>query len=133
MNEAARTRELRMELLRMRAHVQRAEVAAAMRTLRSDTRRLRSFAGAAGSLGAALRGRRDWLGLIAGTITGRPWLASLALGALRALKRKPLLAAIAASALALGIVARGGRRSTADAERDGGTDEAADDRIDDWA
>ncbi len=111
MNEQARMRELRMELLRMRAQVERAEVVAALRAVRSDTRRLRSFAGVAGSLGAALRGRRDWLGMLAGTVTGRPWLAALALGALRALKRRPMLAAIAASALALGLVARGGRQA----------------------
>jgi hypothetical protein len=128
MNEQARMRELRMELLRMRAQVERAEVATAMRELRSGTRRLRSFAGAAGTLGAALRGRRDWLGLLAGTVTGRPWLAAAALGALRALKKRPMLAVVAAGALALGIVARGGRRAPAP------VDEALDDdRIDDWA
>lgn len=128
MNEQARMRELRMELLRMRAQVERADVAAAMRELRTDTRRLRSFAGAAGTLGAVLRGRRDWLGLIAGTVTGRPWLAAAALGALRALKKRPMLAVVAAGALALGIVARGGRRAPAPVDE--GLD---DDRIDDWA
>ncbi len=122
MNDQARMRELRMELLRMRAQVERAEVAAAMRAVRSDTRRLRSFAGAAGSLGAALRGRRDWLGLLAGTVTGRPWLAALALGAVRTLKRRPMLAVIAAGALALGLVARGGRQAA-----------PAEEPVDDWA
>jgi hypothetical protein len=103
MNDAAKMRELRMEMLRMRAHVERAEVASAMRELRVGTRRLRTFAGVAGSLGAALRGRRDWLGLVAGTVTGRPWLASLALGAVRALKRRPLLAAVAVAAVVIGV------------------------------
>jgi hypothetical protein len=103
MNEQRRMRELRMEMLRMRAEVERDEAASAMRELRGGASRLRTFAGAAGSLGAALRGRRDWPALIAGMVSGRPWLAAAALGAVRALKRKPLLAGIAIAALVAGL------------------------------
>lgn len=103
MNEQRRMRELRMEMLRMRAEVERDQAASAMRELRGGARRLRTFAGAAGSLGAALRGRRDWPALIAGMVSGRPWLAAAALGAVRALKRKPLLAGVAIAALAAGL------------------------------
>jgi hypothetical protein len=103
MNEQRRMRELRMEMLRMRAEVERDEAASAMRELRGGARRLRTFAGAAGSVGAALRGKRDWPALIAGAVSGRPWLAAAALGAVRALKRKPLLAGVAIAALVAGL------------------------------
>jgi hypothetical protein len=112
-NDRRRMRELRMEMLRMRAEVERAEVASAMRELRGGARRLRTFAGVAGSLGAALRGRRDWPALIAGAVSGRPWLAAAALGAVRALKKRPMLLAAAIGAVALGAWVRGARRPRA--------------------
>lgn len=103
MSEASRNRELRMEMLRMRAAVERGEVAASLRELRGSTGRLRNLASVAGSLGAAVSNRSSWMGLLASSVTGRPWLAALALGAVRALKRRPLLAAVAIGAVAIGM------------------------------
>jgi hypothetical protein len=116
MNDQRRMRELRMEMLRMRAEVERAEAASAIRDLRGGARRLRTFVGAAGSLGAALRGGRDWPALIAGVVSGRPWLAAAALGTVRSLKRKPVLAVVAIAALVAGLrFARPPRDRTPDA------------------
>jgi hypothetical protein len=103
MSDASRNRELRMEMLRMRAAVERGEVASALRDLRGSTGRLRNLASVAGSLGAAVSNRSSWMGLLASSVTGRPWLAALALGAVRALKRRPLLAAVAIGAVAIGM------------------------------
>jgi hypothetical protein len=103
MSDASRNRELRMEMLRMRAAVERGEVASALRDLRGSTGRLRNLASVAGSLGAAVSNRSSWMGLLATSVTGRPWLAALALGAVRALKRRPLLAAVAIGAVAVGM------------------------------
>lgn len=93
MNGKSRDRELRMEMLRMRAAIERGEVAASWRELRAGAGGLRNLASLAGSVGAAVAGRSGWVGLLASSATGRPWLAALALGAVRALKRRPLLAA----------------------------------------
>lgn len=103
MSEASRNRELRMEMLRMRAAVERGEVAASLRELRGSTGRLRNIASVAGSLTAAVSSRSGWMGLLASSVTGRPWLAALALGAVRALKRRPLLAAVAIGAVVIGM------------------------------
>ncbi len=103
MSDKSHHRELRMEMLRMRASVERAEVAASLRDLRGSTGRLRNFASVAGGVSAAVAGRSGWMGLLASSVTGRPWLAALALGAVRALKRKPLLAAVAIGAVTIGM------------------------------
>ncbi len=103
MSDKSQDRALRMEMLRMRAALQRAEVSASMRELRGSTGRLRHLASVAGSLGAAVSSRNGWMGLLASSVTGRPWLAALALGAVRSLKRRPLLAAVVISAIALGM------------------------------
>ena len=102
MSDKSQNRELRMEMLRMRAAVERGEVAASLRELRGSTGRLRNLSSLAGSLGAAVAGRSGWVGLLASSVTGRPWLAALALGAVRALKRRPLLAAAVVGALIVG-------------------------------
>lgn len=103
MSAESQNRELRMEMLRMRAAVERGEVVASLRDLRGSTGRLRNLASVAGTLTAAVSGRSGWMGLLAGSVTGRPWLAALALGAVRALKRRPLLAAAAIAAVAVGM------------------------------
>lgn len=103
MSGQSRNRELRMEMLRMRAAVERGEVAASLRELRGTTGRLRKLASVAGGLSAAVSSRSGWVGLLASSVTGRPWLAALALGAVRALKRRPLLAAVAIGAVAIGM------------------------------
>jgi hypothetical protein len=103
MSDKSQNRELRMEMLRMRAAVERGEVAASLRDLRGSTGRLRNLASVAGSVSAAVAGRSGWLGLLASSVSGRPWLAALALGAVRALKRRPLLAAVAVGAVVIGM------------------------------
>ncbi len=103
MSDKSQNRELRMDMLRMRASVERAEVAASLRDFRASTGRLRNFASLAGGVSAAVAGRSGWMGLLASSVTGRPWLAALALGAVRALKRKPLLAAVAIGAVTIGM------------------------------
>ncbi len=108
MSDKSQNRELRMEMLRMRASVERAEIAASLRDLRGSTGRLRNFASIAGSVTAAVAGRSGWMGLLARSVTGRPRLAALALGAVRALRRKPVLAAVAV-AVAVGAVTIGMR------------------------
>ena len=86
MSGQSQDRELRMEMLRMRAAVERGEVAASLRELRGATGRLRNLASVAGSLSAVVSNRGSWMGLLASSVTSRPWLAALALGAVRALK-----------------------------------------------
>jgi len=103
MSERTQMRELRMEMLRMRAEVERAEVASSVRELQGGARRLRTFAGFAGSIGAALGSRRDTLGMIATAVSGRPWLAAAAVASVRALKRRPLLAAVVVAAVVAGL------------------------------
>lgn len=103
MSDKSGNRELRMEMLRMRASLERAEVSAALRELRVSTGRMRNLASMAGGISAAVAGRSGWMGLLASSVTGRPWLAALALGAVRALKKRPLLAALAMGAAAIGM------------------------------
>lgn len=108
MSDASKNRALRMEMLRMRAAMERAQVSDALREVRGSGGRLRNLASLAGTLSAAAAGRGRWMSLLASSVTGRPWLAALALGAVRALKRRPLLAAAAIAAVAIG--ARMGRK-----------------------
>ncbi len=103
MSDKSVNRELRMEMLRMRASIERAEVAGALRELRVSTGRMRNLASVAGGISAAVAGRSGWMGLLASSFTGRPWLAALALGAVRTLKKRPLLAALAMGAVAIGM------------------------------
>ncbi len=103
MSDKSGNRELRMEMLRMRASIERAEVSASLRQLRLSTGRIRNLASVAGGISAAVAGRSGWMGLLASSVTGRPWLAALALGAVRALKKRPLLAALAMGAVAIGM------------------------------
>lgn len=104
-------RQLRMEMLRMRAGVERAELVSAIRDLRGGAERLRSFSNLAGGIGAAVTARSGWIGLVA-ALARKPWAAAFALGAVRALKRKPMLAAVVvATAAALGVGLSRSRRA----------------------
>lgn len=96
-------RALRMELLRMRASMQRAEVADAMAELRHSTGNVRGVVSSLGGLGAGVAARSGWIGLAAGLMR-RPWAAAMALSAVRALKRRPVLgtAAVVAGLAAWG-------------------------------
>lgn len=102
-DDQTQLRRLRMEMLRMRAGVERAELVSAVRDLRGGAERLRSFSNLAGGIGAAVTGRSGWIGLLSALVR-KPWAAAFALGAVRALKRKPMLAAVVvATAAALGV------------------------------
>jgi len=99
MSARQETLRLRLELLRMRAQIERAEVAAALQDVRGSTHRLRQIAAVASSVRVAASGRTSsWLGLLAGVITQRPWLAAIAVGLLRSARRHPVLALIAIGA-----------------------------------
>ncbi len=106
------TLRLRLELLRMRAQIERGEIAAAVDDLKVSTRKLRRFGAVASSLGAAASGGTgSWLGPIVGVISERPWITAVLLGALRAARRHPWLALVTAGAVV--IAARWRRRDPA--------------------
>jgi hypothetical protein len=91
-----------MELLRMRAQIERAEVAAAVVDLKDGTRRLRQLGGLASSVAnAATGGSEGTFGQIAGAISQRPWIAAAVVGALRTVRRHPWLALVAAGAIVI--------------------------------
>jgi hypothetical protein len=127
-------RRMRMEMLRTRADLERAEVVAAVGALRDDAARMRTAAttlkGVGGLLGALVglgrrgqRSRHDALGFVS-SLTGRgdtrdagglvatvidqivrrPWLAALALKGLRSAKRHPGIAAAAAVGVTMAVL-----------------------------
>lgn len=104
-------RRMRMDLLRTRATLERAEVADALQTLRDDAGRLRTatttlkglgslvgtLSGRGGLAGfaareARARGARGMLATVVDQAMRRPWLAALALKGLRSFKRRPGIA-----------------------------------------
>ncbi len=103
MSQKSGSRELRMDLLRTRAAIERAEVSAALQGMRAGTGRMRNLATVAGGISAAVAGRSGWMGLLATSVTGHPWLAALALGGVRALMKRPLLAVFTIGAVAIGM------------------------------
>jgi hypothetical protein len=91
-NSRRQTLALRLEYLRLRGEVERHEAATALAEVREHTLRLRTLGGLAGNLAGAMSNRSGgWLGVIADAIVRRPWLAALALRALRAARRHPWL------------------------------------------
>ena len=110
MSARRQTLELRLELLRLRGQIARDEAGAALADLRRSTRGLRTLGGLAGSLAGAASDRTGgWLGVIADLVNRRPWLAALAVAALRSARRHPwLVLGVAAAVWAT-------RRATADA------------------
>lgn len=112
MSEQRDTLRLRLELLRMRAQIERSEIAAAVVDLQVSTRRLRRFGAVASSLGtAASGGTGGWLGQIVGVLSQRPWITAAVVGVLRTARRHPWLAIIAMGAVV--IAARWQRRGPA--------------------
>lgn len=105
--------QLKLELLRMRAQVERTEVAAALLDLKTSTRRIGALAATVARVGGALGGAGGaaggWAGsLLAalGAIGAKPLWASVALAAVHALRRHP----VAAIALGFGALAATGWR-----------------------
>lgn len=92
--------QLRMDMLRLRAQLQRAEVAAARDDLRAGTGLWRNLFGAAARVGAASTGAGPgWLALLARAVRTRPWLAAAAGVALRAARGHPVAALATAAAV----------------------------------
>jgi hypothetical protein len=109
MNARRQTLRLRLELLRMRAQIERAEIAAAVVDLQVGTRRIRQIGAVASSLGAAASGGTGgWLGQIVGALSQRPWITAVVIGVLRSARRHPWLALVAVSAVV--VAARWQRR-----------------------
>jgi hypothetical protein len=103
MSARSETLELRLELLKLRAELERAELRAALIEIRQTTQGVRRVASLASGLGAAVAGSRAGGGLawVAGVLSQRPWLAAIALRAWRMLRRHPLAgAALVAGATA---------------------------------
>jgi hypothetical protein len=98
---------LRMEMLRLRASLERAELASALLEVRAGVRRVQGLAGMVGRFGSAVAGGGGWPGVLASAVGERPWLGVLLLGAVRVIRRHPrwLLGAAVAAAIAM-LVAR---------------------------
>lgn len=110
MSEGTRAQQLRMEMLRMRAAIERAEVASALSELRHSTGRLRTLASAATSVGTALSaGGSGWAGLLVAALGRRPWMAAAALTALRSARRHPWFLVAATGAIAVAFFWSGKR------------------------
>lgn len=101
------TAPLRLELLRMRGQIERAEVAAAMVECKTGVRRIGKVAAVVSSVGGAVGaiGRdRGPIGLLLDAAAGRAVWAPLVVAAVRVLRRHP----VAAIALTVGAAALAG-------------------------
>ncbi|MBP6748611.1 MAG: hypothetical protein KA144_03145 [Xanthomonadaceae bacterium] len=112
MSKDRELRRMRMDLLRTRATLERADVADALQALRDAAGRLRTatttlkglgslvstLSGRGGGLAgfaareARARGARGMLATVVDQAMRRPWLAALALKGLRSFKRRPAVA-----------------------------------------
>jgi hypothetical protein len=105
---------LRLEALRMRAEIERTELAAALGDLRARTATLRQLASAAGNtLGVVqggVGGASSWLALATRLLGQKPWVAVLAAGALRLGRHHPLALIAALAAVLVGTRLRAQRR-----------------------
>jgi hypothetical protein len=105
--------QLRLELLRLRGELQRAELARAAAELRATARRWVEIAQLAREVGSAVAGATDrpWVGIAATVLRGRPWLGALALAAATRLLRGRRLTWAMVAALAYAALRRARRRS----------------------
>lgn len=126
MSKDRELRRMRMDMLRTRATLERAEVAGALQALRDDAGRLRTATTTLKGLGALVstlsgrgglagiaarearaRGARGMLATVVDQAMRRPWLAALALKGLRSFKRHPGIAvAVVAGVTVATLVAR---------------------------
>lgn len=90
------TLELRLELLRVRGALERAEAAGAAAGLRSGARRFGAIASLVSAAGGALAGGGGWASVLAGALGARPLSITVAVVALRTLRRHPVIAIAAA-------------------------------------
>ncbi len=140
MSKEREIRRMRMDLLRTRASLERAEVTTAVQALREDASRMRTAATTLKGMGALVRTLSGWggrdaglragLGDIAASLTGRsgsgmaggfaatvidqfmrrPWLAAVALKGLRSARRHPGIAAAAVAGVVVATVVAKRRR-----------------------
>lgn len=97
--------QLRMDMLRLRAQLQRAEVAAARADLLAGTGLWRHLFGAAARVGAASTGAGPgWFASLVRALLTRPWVAAAAGVALRASRRHPVAALATAAAFIVASV-----------------------------
>jgi hypothetical protein len=110
---------LRLEALRMRAEIERTELAAALGDLRARTATLRHLASVAGNTLGAMQGSgggaSSWLTLATRVLGQKPWVAVLAAGAMRLGRHHPLALVAALAAVLVGARLRS--RKTAGTER----------------
>ncbi len=96
---------LRLELLRTRAALERAELAGAIDEVREKTVPLLGLAGAvtrvSSLVGSASRlsSRGGWVTLALAALAQKPWVGLLLAGGLRLARRRPLAAALALGAV----------------------------------
>ncbi len=104
--------QLRLELLRTRAALERAEVAAVIVELRTRTQRASVWTAAASSVGAAVgAGTGGWINLVFNALRHRSEWGTLALGALRSMRHHGVLTATAVGVGALvAVLARRKKR-----------------------
>lgn len=109
---------LRLEALRMRAEIERAELATALGDLRTRTATLRHLASAAGNTLGVMRagagGGTSWLALATRLLGQKSWVALLAAGALRLGRHHPLALGAALVAVLVGARLRAARGRSSD-------------------
>lgn len=102
---------LRLELLRLRGELQRAELVRAAAEVRARARRWVEIGAIAKEAAAAVTGATDrpWVGVAAAVLRERPWLGALALAAVARLLRGRRLTWAAVAALAYAALRRARR------------------------
>jgi hypothetical protein len=101
MSTPHRDLRLRMEMLRLRGELQRADAEAALRDVRDGSRGMLDLVATVFRVGSASRSGAQWVGPLIAGLRERPWLAGLAMFALRSVRRHPVAALVAAAAAAL--------------------------------
>jgi ABC-type transporter Mla MlaB component len=89
---------LRMEMLRLRGELQRADAAQALDDIRASSRGLHDLVTAVFRLGRVSSGGVGWVAAVTSALRERPWLLGLAMFALRTARRHPVASVIAAAA-----------------------------------
>jgi hypothetical protein len=109
---------LRLEALRMRAEIERTELAAALGDLRARTATLRHLASVAGNTLGVVQGSTggatNWLALASRLLGNKPWVAVLAAGAWRLGRHHPLALVAALAAVLVGARLRSRDSATPD-------------------
>lgn len=103
MSDRAADRRLRMQMLRLRGELQRADAVAALTEVRESGHRIGRVFGAVASLRGLSAAGAGWAAPLLVALRERPWLLALALSVVRTAKRHPAAVAVAGAVL---VVAR---------------------------